>query len=163
MGILYIRLELYFKLLVALSYLINTFSSDRKNMIQTYLVKGVVTCDSNKNELEYNEEDLKEIYCLVYLTKMAIIFLLMSVVLSIFGSDLRKIVIQIKLMLIAVSIFIAIIMCYAVKTVVKWYVEKKAKKKVILKLQKKNWINICKSQQMKQFQIKKLTIFYEVN
>lgn len=88
-------------------------------MIQTYLVKGVVTCDSNKNELEYNEEDLKEIYCLVYLTKMAIIFLLMSVVLSIFGSDLRKIVIQIKLMLIAVSIFIAIIMCYAVKTVCK--------------------------------------------
>lgn len=82
----------------------------------------------------------------------------MSVVLLIFGSDLRKIAIQIKLMLIAISIFLAIIMCYAVKIIVKWCVEKKAKKR-ILKLQKKNWINIYKSQQMKQFHIKKLMKF----
>ncbi len=53
----------------------------------------------------------------------------MRVILLIFGSDLRKIAIQIKLMLIAISIFLAIIMCYAVKIIVKWCVEKKAKKK----------------------------------
>ena len=66
----------------------------------------------------------------------------MRVILLIFGSDLRKIAIQIKLMLIAISIFLAIIMCYAVKIIVKWCVEKKAKKKNF-KITKEGSGNTC--------------------
>lgn len=66
--------SIIFQITSGIILLFDTFSSNRKNIIRNYLAKGIVTYNPDKNELEYNEEDFKEIYCQVYLTKMAIIF-----------------------------------------------------------------------------------------
>lgn len=99
MSTVFYIIAISFQIAGALLLMFSSLSTKRRKIVEKFVNKDMVFEDGNTNEINYNEEGLKDIFKVAYLSKVSFFYIALGYIIGILGENegVSKIIIAIAI------------------------------------------------------------------